>query len=142
MDRRAFLAGTGAAGLAALAGCLGAASGGGRTTTDSYDIGMSTSKFKPQEYTVAVGETVVWQNTSSHSHTVTAYESAIPEDATFFASGDFESTEAAREGWMNGGGAIEPGDVYQHTFEVAGTHNYFCVPHEKSGMVGQIVVEE
>jgi len=103
---------------------------------------MSTSAFKPQEFTVSAGETVVWNNTSSHSHTVTAYESAIPDEAAFFASGDFETTKAAREGWLDGKGAIEPGDTYEHTFEVAGTHNYFCVPHEKSGMIGKVVVEE
>jgi plastocyanin len=141
MQRRAFLAtvGSSTAGLAVgLSGCLGV---GG--SPPEYDIGMSSSRFRPQSFEVAPGATVRWLNTSSHAHTVTAYESGLPDDAAFFASGGFESTEAARRAWDDrSGGRLVEGDTFEHTFEVPGTHNYFCIPHERNGMVGEIVVTE
>ncbi len=140
MRRRAYLATLGA-GTAALAGCLG--SGGAESSEDEYDIGMSTSAFRPVEFAVAPGTTVVWKNTSKSTHTVTAYESAIPDEAEFFASGGFESTQAARDGWFeNSGGGFSSGETYEHTFTVPGTYEYFCIPHEKTGMVGTIEVTE
>jgi plastocyanin len=144
MERRDFL--TAATGLAAAtAGCLGTTSGSTESGSSGgdYDVGMSTRAFRPVEIEVEVGETVVWRNTSSHAHTVTAYEDAIPDEADFFASGDFDGQEAAQQGWFDGaGGALYSGDVYEHTFDVAGEYTYFCIPHESSGMVGTVVVTE
>jgi len=137
MDRRTFL--TASVGTAALAGCLGTLQG----KTD-YDIGMATSAFLPEDdFTPRVGEPVVWKNTDMRTHTVTADEAAIPENANFFASGGFESEKAAREAWIgSGGGGIADGETYEHTFEVPGTYNYFCIPHESGGMVGKFTVTE
>lgn len=138
MDRRAFLvASTGVA--VGLAGCLGAAG-----EESDYDIGMAASAFLPEDdFEPRVGEPVVWRNTGARAHTVTAYGSGIPDDAAFFASGGFETTAEAREAWnQNGGGAIHSGEVYTHTFEVPGTYNYFCIPHEPGGMVGSFEVVE
>ena len=137
MHRRAFLAsGVGAA--AALAGCTaqGDESGG------DYDVGMSTDAFKPASLTVAVGETVVWRNTSKQGHTVTACEDDIPDDAEYFATGGYDSQSAAREAWVGEtGGRLAAGETFEHTFEVAGTHRYFCIPHERVGMAGVVTVE-
>lgn len=137
MDRRAFLTATGGAAVG-VAGCLGSS----RTRTD-YDIGMSASAFLPQDdFEPRVGERVVWRNTGMRTHTVTAYGGAIPEDAAYFASGGFDDESAARDAWLeNGGGGISSGQTFTHTFEVPGTYNYFCIPHEKAGMVGQFTVE-
>jgi plastocyanin len=33
------------------------------------------------------------------------------------------------------------GDVYEHTFNQAGTFPYFCSPHASSGMVGMVIVQ-
>ncbi|WP_224332155.1 cupredoxin domain-containing protein [Haloprofundus halobius] len=137
MKRRAFLAATGAAGITALAGC-GGASGQG----DEYDVGMTATAFDPREITVSAGEEVVWQNTSTRDHTVTAYENSIPEEAEYFASGGFESEQAARDGWRDFEGALNNGDTFTHTFEVPGRYEYVCIPHENGGMVGTVVVEE
>ncbi|MFB6219371.1 MAG: plastocyanin/azurin family copper-binding protein [Halobacteriaceae archaeon] len=136
MKRRTFLAGVGA-GVAGFAGC--AASGG--PGVGDHDVGMSTDKFLPRRIEVAVGETVVWANTSDRPHTVTAYEGSLPDGAPYFASGGFDSEAAAREGWFDGmGGAIQSGETYEHTFEVAGEFPYFCIPHEAAQMVGTVVV--
>lgn len=138
MDRRAFLTSGGTVVTTGLAGCLGAS----REQPD-YDIGMSSNAFLPQEdFEPRVGEPVVWRNTGSRAHTVTAYESGIPESAAYFASGGFESVKAARKAWTGGGGgAITGGETYEHTFEVPGAYRYFCIPHERAGMVGEFTVE-
>ena len=138
MDRRAFLTTAGAALAVPVAGCT--ADG---LSEDEFDVGMSQNAYLPDTVEIPVGETLVWGNNGSRGHTVTAYESGLPEDAAFFASGGFESTEAAREGWNSGGGGnIAPGETFEHTFETAGEHSYFCIPHERNGMVGTVVVTE
>lgn len=144
MKRRAVLAGVGAAagGLAGCAGVLGPSCG-----DEPHDVGMTASEFEPRELTVEVGETVRWLNTSQRAHTVTAYGSQLPEGAAFFASGGYDSTQAAREAWRDQGdetrgGAIYTCDAFEHTFETPGTFPYFCIPHLQAGMVGTIVVEE
>ncbi|GAA0453859.1 plastocyanin/azurin family copper-binding protein [Halococcus dombrowskii] len=138
MNRRAFLTAT--VGVAVgLTGCIGSS----REQPD-YDIGMSSSDFLPEDdFEPRVGEPVIWHNTGSRTHTVTAYQSRIPDAATFFASGGFDGEGAAREAWnANGGGGIASGETYKHTFEVPGTYNYFCIPHEPTGMVGKFTVVE
>lgn len=47
---------------------------------------------------------------------------------------------AARDG-SDAEGTIEGGDCEEHTFETTGTNEYFCIPHEGSGMTGTITVE-
>lgn len=139
ISRRRALAALGTAAAVGVAGC----SGGGGSAGDDYDVGMTAVAFDPAEITVSVGDTVVWANTSSRGHTVTAYDSGIPDDAQFFASGGYDSTQAARDAFGSElGGLIESGDTWSHTFEVAGEYEYLCIPHEASGMVGTVVVEE
>lgn len=142
MDRRAFLAAAGTTVAVVGAGCLdGGPFDVGGLGEDDFDVGMSANAFLPDSLEVEVGETVVWGNNGSRGHTVTAYDDAIPESAAFFASGGYESTAAAREDWRrDGGGNLRPGETFEHTFEVAGTHHYFCIPHERGGMTGRVVV--
>ncbi|WP_123534755.1 plastocyanin/azurin family copper-binding protein [Halosimplex salinum] len=139
MNRRAFLGTAGSVAVAVgLAGC-GESSG----DTGDHDIGMTARKFDPASVEVPVGTTVVWKNTSSHAHTVTAYEDAIPDGADYWATGEFDGQSAAESGWLDGNeGALYQDDTYEHTFETPGIHDYFCVPHETGGMVGSVVVTE
>lgn len=137
MYRRAYLAGLGAA-VGGLAGCTTSGSDDG-----DYDIGMSANAFLPDTYEVSVGESVVWRNTSSRGHTVTAYENAIPEEAAYFASGGYDDERAARDAWIDGtGGNVAQNETYEHTFEVPGEYHYVCIPHEPGGMDGVIEVVE
>ncbi|MBD3345169.1 MAG: hypothetical protein GF401_08925 [Chitinivibrionales bacterium] len=39
-------------------------------------------------------------------------------------------------------GTMQPGEEYRHTFTTAGLYRYFCIPHEKAGMVGEVIVKE
>lgn len=139
MDRRTYLATAGLAGVTAVAGCLDSRAAG----DGEYDIGMSTDAFKPQRLTVTVGDEVVWRNTSKQGHTVTAVEEGLPNGADYFASGGFESESAARDAWFDGfGGRLNQGDTYRTVFTVAEEFPYYCIPHERAGMVGTVVVEE
>lgn len=137
MRRRVFLASVGAV-TAGTAGCLGSGS-----SQEPWDVGMSTRRYRPGTFAVTPGTTVVWLNTSKQGHSVTAYEDAIPEDADYFASGGYDSEAAARQAWRDEtGGRLIEGDRFEHTFEVPGSYQYFCIPHETAGMVATIEVTE
>jgi plastocyanin len=109
-----------------------------------YVVGMTDELvFEPAEITVSPGDTLVWVNRGNVGHSVTAYEDGIPEDATYFASGEFDSERAARRAYEPG--SVVAGDIpgerrYEHTFETEGTYEYFCIPHESLGMVGTVTV--
>lgn len=135
LSRRALLFGTaGAVGAATATGVTAAQDGEGTVVDMTDDL-----VFDPEEITVAPGTTVVWENVGQVGHSVTAYEDEIPEEAEFFASGDLESEEAAR-GAYPAEGDVAGGESYEHTFDVEGTYEYFCIPHESVGMLGTVVV--
>ncbi|MFB1063124.1 plastocyanin/azurin family copper-binding protein [Natrinema sp. H-ect4] len=144
MHRRAYLAAVGTAASTGLAGCSSALSvlEDDPCTGDDCHIGMNRTEFLPVEYEVSVGDTVIWKNTSEADHTVTAYETLIPDDAEYFASGGYESQAAAYDAWDDRGGRLGTRETFEHTFEIPGTYEYFCIPHEGAEMTGEIVVSE
>ena len=117
------------------AGCLDRQPSTSQTVTMARDFA-----FKPKTATIETGQAVNWKNTSGVEHTVTAYEDGIPDGAAYFASGDFDSERAARNHVNDG--LIAPSDEYEYTFEEPGTYGYYCIPHESSGMVGTVQVEQ
>ncbi|NHN46847.1 copper-binding protein [Halostella sp. JP-L12] len=131
-SRRAFLAAAGATVAAGVAGCSRAGDDATVRTTDAF-------AFDPESPTVASGGTVTWTNESGVGHTVTAYERRIPDGADYFASGGFGSEAAARDDVE--GGIVDPGETYETTLDAAGEYEYFCVPHEGSGMTGVVAVD-
>lgn len=138
VSRRGFLrATTGGAAVGGAAGTAAAQEGGTTHTVDMTDQLV----FDPEELTIAPGDTVVWENVGNVGHSVTAYEEDIPEEAEYFASGGFDGEQAARNGYPSQGD-IPGGESYEYTFEVTGTYEYFCIPHESVGMVGTITVQE
>jgi plastocyanin len=99
---------------------------------EEVTVGMTNElRYVPEEVTVMVGQTVVWTNTSTLVHTVTAdpalarerREVHLPEGAQPFDSGQ-----------------IAPGATFRHTFDVPGLYVYFCIPHELEDMIGRINV--
>lgn len=88
------------------------------TLRERYDelVGMESpaQKFVPEKVTIDAGGSVVWLNDSEGSHTVTAYEDQIPDEAAYFASGNFESEERALESVMEG--ELATGETYSHSF--------------------------
>ncbi|NIB98771.1 plastocyanin/azurin family copper-binding protein [Halobacterium sp. R2-5] len=133
VSRRGFLAT-----VAAAAGATAAGEAAAQDETTTIDM-TDDLVFAPDSEGVEPGTTVVWENVGSIGHSVTAYEDDIPEDAEFFASGGLESEEAAREAYPEQGD-VAGGESYEHTFDVEGTYEYFCIPHESVGMVATLEV--
>ena len=101
---------------------------------DEATVSMTNGlRYVPQVVTITVGQTVVWTNTSTVVHTVTAdparakqrRHAQLPEGTQPFNSGP-----------------IAPGATFRHTFDVPGRYVYFCIPHEAEGMIGRINVRE
>lgn len=114
----------------ALASC-----GGG-----DHTVGLKSNfRYEPGTLEVNVGETVTFVNDSDASHTVTAYQDKIPEGGSFFSSGSYSSEQEARNNPTDG--MLMNGESFDVSFEKPGTYYFFCVPHEKMGMKGKIVVE-
>ncbi|WP_324664530.1 DUF5059 domain-containing protein [Haloarcula sediminis] len=113
----------------------------GSPSDADHVVDMNAVAFEPADLTVSQGDTVAWVHSAGEPHSVTAYGEEIPDGATYWASGDFDSEDAARSGWENGEGAVGSGQYYTHTFETTGTHQYVCIPHEAAGMEGSVTVE-
>ncbi len=99
---------------AQVTGTAPAGSGAGATTVKLVD-----TTFEPAQLTVKVGTTVVWMNTSTMNHTVTA------DDGSF------------------GSDTLASGAQFQFTFTKAGTFRYYCKFHGGpggKGMSGTITV--
>jgi plastocyanin len=85
------------------------------------EVEVVDSAFEPEEVEISAGTTVVWTQTGSLPHTVTA------DDGTF-DSGDMSS-----------------GDTFEYTFEEPGTYPYYCAYHGGEGgegMSGVITVTQ
>ena len=137
MRRRTLLASLGGAVSVGLAGCLG-----GSAELAENEVGMSTRRFEPTSKVVEAGTTVRWRNTDRGVHTVTAYDGETPEEAAYFATGGFNSEQAAKDAWYSTtGGGLDPGETFEYTFEIPGDYGYVCLPHEEGGMIGTIIVE-
>jgi len=176
MNRRAFLASGAITVGTTLAGCLSSAERG------HYDVAMVSDAFVPQTsidvpasapdwvprdvptLEVSVGDPVVWLNTGSRNHTVTAAtrehhkveellgsasksddeaNPRLPPGGQFFASGGFSDEVTAARSFiheLNGGGVVPPGNRYVHTFQNPGWFHYYCIPHEPAGMMGNVHV--
>lgn len=88
--------------------------------------------FDPIGVLVAPGQAVRWvMDSPGNPHTTTAYHPTnarhslrIPDGAAPWDSGYL----------------VEPGKRFEVTLGVEGVYDYFCLPHEASGMVGRIVV--
>jgi plastocyanin len=89
--------------------------------------------YTPAKAAIKVGDTVRWVNDGETVHSVSTNaanaqnpkDTSMPKGAVAFDSG-----------------FIPPGGDYSYTFTVPGTYRYFCLPHEKAGMVGVIVVKK
>ncbi|WP_349367776.1 plastocyanin/azurin family copper-binding protein [Salinarimonas sp.] len=90
-------------------------------------------EFVPESVTIRAGETVEWRNVGTAAHTVTADpdEAADPDHVVLP-----EGAETFNSGVITGGGS------FTHTFEAPGRYAYFCIPHERTGMLGEVIVEE
>ena len=89
-------------------------------------------KFLPDKVTIKAGQTVQWINNAKTLHSVDGdptmalkpADVSLPPGAKPFDSG-----------------FMKPDMTWDYTFTVPGTYKYTCVPHEKDGMNGEIVVK-
>jgi plastocyanin len=94
----------------------------------NVEVGPSGDlRFDPEEFEIAVGETVRWVWRSS-GHNVKP--DSIPGDSDWSGTdgGEFNTFSAGYE--------------YTYTFETPGTYEYVCKPHESAGMTGSFTVTE
>jgi len=84
--------------------------------------GCEPECFIPSTVTIDVGGTVTWENNDTAAHTSTA------GSATEGPSGVFDSS------------LIMAGSSFSHTFDSAGTYDYFCMVHP--WMEGTVIVED
>lgn len=85
-----------------------------------------TLRFDPPEFTVSVGDTVRWEWDSS-GHNVRPDSTPAGSSWTGTPGGDDTTYDA--------------GYAHSHTFEAAGTYDYYCAPHQQFGMTGSFTVE-
>jgi len=109
--------------LPLFAGC-GGGDGTGPGGGNVVEIHLTaSSRFSPDNVTIAPGTTVRWINDADILHTVTPSNPQQP--------GVWARAERATRGV-----------VLEHRFTVAGqTYHYFCEPHLTAGMTGTIRVQ-
>jgi len=84
-------------------------------TPQSNNVDITGFAFSPETLTISVGDTVIWTNKDSTTHTATA------------DGGEFDS------------GNLGNGDTFSYTFTTAGTFTYYCKIH--TSMTATIIVE-
>jgi plastocyanin len=86
--------------------------------------------FDPVGLHVQAGDTIRWE-LRENVHTVAAYH---PDNA-----GHALRIPATAAAW-DSGYLVNQGDHFEVTLTQEGVYDYYCEPHEFSGMVGRIVV--
>lgn len=89
--------------------------------------------YMPMKVAIKAGQTVEWVNNVETLHGVTT----DPDSAQ--KPGDVASPPGAKP---IDSGFMKPGSTFDYTFTVPGTYKYLCLPHEKDGMVGYVVVSK
>lgn len=90
----------------------------------SHTVVASGTSFSPQNLSIQVGDTVVWNNQGGF-HNVNGDQSVFPGNPESFGSGP-----AANAPW-----------TYSHVFNTAGNYDYRCDVHFGIGMTGTITVQ-
>jgi plastocyanin len=88
-------------------------------------------KFLPDKVTIKAGQTVQWVNNAKTLHSVDG-------DPTMALKSSDVSLPAGAKPFDSG--FMKPDMTWDYTFTVPGTYKYTCVPHEKDGMNGEVIV--
>jgi plastocyanin len=105
----------------------GVPSGGGQIF--DVAVGKGGDVFVPDTVTISVGDTVRW-TWAEGGHSVTSGDPCTV-DGQFCSPDDTNCDQ---------GILSDLGTVYEHTFDQAGTYNYFCFAHCAIGMTGVVNV--
>ena len=108
---------------------------GANGAAESHLVEMNDQlEFVPETLTLTAGDTVVWRTVGTIPHT-----STCDEDEANQPEEHVERPEGA-EPWNSG--IVGQGEEYSRVFTVPGEYTYFCIPHEGSGMIGYLTVQE
>lgn len=120
LNRRQMLATTGAGLTALVAGCSGGDDDDGGETHEVTVGPDGDLSFDPDSLSIDAGDTVefVWD---SDGHDIEVTDA--PDDSDWDGVSDLQ----------------DEGYTHEHTFEVEGTYEYTCTPHD--GMDGTITVD-
>ncbi len=88
-------------------------------------------RFVPAEITIKTGDTVEWRNIGFIPHTVTADPGRAPSSRNIELP---NAAEAFDSGW------VTEGQSFRRTFREPGVYRYVCLPHERSRMLGTVIV--
>ncbi len=88
-------------------------------------------RFVPTEITIKAGDTVEWRNIGFIPHTVTADPRRAPSSRNVALPDDAEAFDS---GW------VMSGQWFRYTFSEPGVYRYVCLPHERAGMLGAVIV--
>ncbi len=104
----------------------------GDSASPAVIVKATDFKFSPESVRIVVGQTIEWGNDSILSAPTVTCDPAKAKEAKYVqlpaGANPFNS------------GEIRPGEKFRHTFQTPGTYRYFCIPHEKMGMVGEVIV--
>jgi len=127
MNRREFMRTAGGAAAATTAAASTAGTAAAQSSKEVIVGPGGSLVFEPAELYVSPGTTVnfVWE---SDNHNIVV--ESQPEAASW------EGTEGGAADLYN------DGYEYSYTFEELGEYQYYCAPHQTSGMVGTITVNE
>jgi plastocyanin len=89
--------------------------------------------YHPMKVAIKVGDTVEWVNNAETLHSVTTDPDSAQKPS------DVSSPPGAKP---FDSGFMKPGMTFDYTFTVPGTYKYLCLPHEKDGMIGYVVVSQ
>lgn len=87
--------------------------------------------FVPVKITIKAGDTVEWENNAATLHTVTFDASKEQVKGDVILPPGVKPFDS---------GFMMPGGKFSYTFTVPGNYKYFCLPHEKDGMIGYVTV--
>ncbi len=103
----------------------------GRSQVDIV-LDQSSIQYAPRTLIVKSGTTVIWQNKTYYSQSVTCDPSkAGPDDSVSLPKG--------AQPWDSG--TLFPGQQFSHKFDVSGTYVYFSLPKLSANTVGTIIVQ-
>ena len=89
------------------------------------------NKFVPATVTIKAGQSVKWVNDDVATHTVTTDSSQVANED------DVQIPSGAKPFNSN---SVGKGKSFEQRFDVPGTYQYACAPHEGNKMVGKVVV--
>jgi plastocyanin len=99
-------------------------------STIDVAVGNGGFNFNPSTANIVVGDTVKWTWFGS-GHNVRSGTPCTSPDSAFCSTNDTNCTA---------NGLSNSGTTYSHTFNQAGTFQYYCSQHCGSGMKGSVVV--